>query len=138
MDKYIESWLSELANRPQRTISESFAVTGTINRHTGPKIDNMSVRVNFAPADDFTVVNKVPMTEELIDLRFPEMVVFGILDLMMTAEWTPVVKIKITLEAADYHPIDCSPWGFLEAGRDAARKAIQVIGLRGTALKWPP
>ena len=53
-------------------------------------------------------------------------VVFGLLDVVMFAEFGPLYKIKITLDDAAYHDVDSSDNAFREAVRDAGRNVIEV------------
>ena len=56
----------------------------------------------------------------------PQCVVFGMLDVVMLAEFGPLYKIRITLDDAAYHEVDSSENAFREAGRNAGRKIIET------------
>jgi hypothetical protein len=127
MRDYIQRWTAELMKRPEKTIASCVEVTGERHKHVGPKIEYASVRVSLEPADEFEVVDEVEQNTELKQMGYPDWFVFGLLDILMTAESMPLTKIKIVLKNATYDRIDSSPRAFLEAGRDAGQKIRATI-----------
>ena len=64
---------------------------------------------------------------EALAVAWPQSVVFGLLDVVVFAEFGPLLKIKITLQDAAYHEVDSSENAFREAGRDAGRNIIETV-----------
>jgi len=82
-----------------------------------------------SPAEELDVVDNVPCRKELeaLGVAWPRSVVFGLLDVLMFAEFGSLYKIRITLDDAAYHEVDSSESAFREAGRDAGRKVIETV-----------
>ena len=82
-----------------------------------------------SPAEEPDVVDNVRYRQELeaLGMAWPRCVVFGVLDVVMFAEFGPLSKIRITLEDAGYHEVDSSETAFREAGRDAGRRVIETV-----------
>jgi len=72
---------------------------------------------------DFFLISASGLNDEL----WPRCVVFGVLDVVMFAEFGPLSKIRITLEDAGYHEVDSSETAFRKAGRDAGRRVIETV-----------
>jgi len=85
--------------------------------------------MTIAPAEELDVVDSVPCRTELeaLGVAWPQCVVFGLLDVVMFAEFGPLYKIRITLDDAAYHEVDTSENAFRQAGRDAGRHAIETV-----------
>jgi hypothetical protein len=62
---------------------------------------------------------------------------FGLLDVVMFAEFGPLYKIRITLDDSAYHEVDSSENAFREASRDAGRKPIETVA-RDRLIRFDP
>jgi hypothetical protein len=71
------------------------------------------VELTIDPAEELSAVDNVPCRNELeaLGVAWPQSVVFGILDVLMFAEFGPLYKIRITLDDAAYHEVDSSENG---------------------------
>ena len=87
------------------------------------------------PADRFEVVDRVPCGSEIdaLGVGWPQTVVYGLLDVLMTMESHPLYNVRVTLTDAAYHHTDSTEIALREAGRDAGRKIIEQIGADGLA-----
>ena len=85
--------------------------------------------MTISPAEELDVIDNVPFRKELeaLGVAWPRCVVFGMLDVVMFAEFGSLSKIRITLEDAAYHEVDSSENAFREAGRDAGRNVIDTM-----------
>jgi hypothetical protein len=103
-------------------------VIGHHEKHIGPRSEFARVESTVEPAEELSVVDNVPCRKELeaLGVGWPQCFVFGILDILMFAEFGPLYKIRINLDDAAYHDVDSSENGFREAGRDAGRNIIEM------------
>jgi rRNA-processing protein FCF1 len=88
-----------------------------------------SVTLSVASREKFEVINKVALTKELVELKFPEMAIFGFLDIVMIVDSLDVTSIRIAIENVVVDPIETTAFAIREAGRDAARKLLQALKL---------
>lgn len=79
------------------------------------------------PTEQFEVITEVKMTPELEALRFPESVIYGVLDVLMVAGPAPLAGVRLRLKDADWDPVDTSAMAFPQAGRDAGRKIAATM-----------
>ena len=92
-----------------------------------------------SPAEELDVVDNVPCRKELqaLGVAWSQCVVFGLLDVVMFAEFGSLHKIRITLDDAAYHEVDSSENAFREASRDAGRKVIEMV-TRDRLIRFRP
>jgi hypothetical protein len=85
--------------------------------------------MTISAAEELDVVDNVPCRKKLEALgeAWPRCVVFGLLDVLMFAEFGSLYKIRITLDDAAYHEVDSSESAFREVGRDAERNVIETL-----------
>lgn len=131
MDRYIKMWAEGMQARSSAVISSKIQVTGERNQSLGPRFQFARVQVSVEPAPEFEVVDRTPVSKELRELDFPDWFVFGMLDVLLSAEPHPLHKIRVTLVAVEFDPIDTSAAAFRHAGRDAARKVMNTLCVRG-------
>ena len=88
------------------------------------------------PAEHFEVIDRVPCRREIEALRvgWPQVVVFGLLDVLMTMESHPLYRVRVTLNDAAYHHTDSTEIALREAGRDAGHKVVERVGADGLTL----
>jgi hypothetical protein len=127
MNDYIQRWMEELVCRPRKSISVPIELTGERAKHFGPRSDYASVRIVLESSTEFEVVNEVGDDQQLKSLGYPEHFIFGLLDILMTAEAMPRTSVRVVLKSASYDPVDSSPKAFLEAGRDAGQKVHALL-----------
>lgn len=128
MKDYLERWVGGLLRRSSVRLQQGITVVGHREEHFGPRSEFARVVMTINPAEEFDVVDNVPCRKELesLGVAWPMCVVFGLLDVVMFAEFGPLYKIRITLDDAAYQDVESSENAFREAGRDAGRNVIEV------------
>ncbi len=127
MIDYLKLWADGLLTRRSLTLKSKITVVGERNQHLGPRFEFAKVQMSVEPASSFEVVDALPANEELRQLGYPDWAVFGLLDVLTTAESSPLTNIRVILEKAEHHPVDSSQMAFRQAGRDAGRKIIESL-----------
>jgi translation elongation factor EF-G len=59
--------------------------------------------------------------------------IFGVIDVLMTAESAPLRNVRLKVVDAVVHPVDSSRMAFRRAGRDAGRKALEAVSRSASA-----
>lgn len=127
MTDYLKLWADGLLKRRSLTLKSKITVVGERNQHLGPRFEFAKVQITVEPAPSFEVVDIVPGNEELRQLGYPDWAVFGLLDVLIVAESSPLTNIRVILEKVEHHPVDSSQMAFRQAGRDAGRKIMQAM-----------
>jgi hypothetical protein len=110
-------------------------IVGERNVHLGPRFDYARVVMDVEPSKEFEIVSAVEVgnaarfgyDEATVD-HIMEKFIFGLLDEILTNEPGPIMRVRVTLKAADIDPIDSSADAFFEAGQDAGRKLRVALG----------
>ncbi len=125
---YLDLWVADLRSRESVRLTRAISVVGHREKHFGARSEFAKVTVTVNPAEELEVVDHVPYRKELeaLGVAWPRSVVFGMLDVLMLAEFGSLYKIRITLDDAAYHEVDSSERAFREAGRDAGRKVLET------------
>src|SRR5579871_1072885 len=125
---YFDVWISDLRQRKSVHLICPIAVEGHREKHLGPRSEFARVVLTASPAEELEVFDNVPCRNELktLGIAWPQSVIFGVLDVLMFAEFGALHKIRITLDDAAYHEVDSSESAFREAGRDAGRRIIEA------------
>jgi translation elongation factor EF-G len=121
---------SRICGRASQSVSLSqYQLPGIAKDISDPYSEFAKVAVSIEPAEELDVVDNVPYRKELeaLGVAWPPAFVFGLLDVVMFAEFGPMHKIRITLADAAYHEVDSSENAFREAGRDAGYKIIETV-----------
>ena len=136
---YLELWIANLGKRNSVRLTQAITVVGHREKHFGPRSEFARVVMTIRPSEGLHVVDNVPWRKELeaLGVAWPQCVVFGVLDILMFAEFGPLYKIKITLDDAAYHEVDSSENAFREASRDAGRKIIETV-TRDRLIRFDP
>lgn len=128
MKDFVQLWKDGLTDGPATPLQFSFRALGERNCHAGAHWEFARIQVLVEPASAFEVIDAVPEGAELARYRFPDWAVFGLLDVFMLHEpAAPIRNVRITLEKAEYSPVDSYPIAFRNAGRDAGRKIVRFI-----------
>lgn len=127
MKTYFEQWFNNLMSRRSEVISISGTVVGLQNRHLGPRTDYAKLAITYEPWDSFLIDCTAPNIEELRANAYLDYAVFGVLDVLLTAQSYPIRNIHLTIKEADIHPVHANQLAFRWAGRDAARKLLDVL-----------
>ena len=136
---YLDLWITNLRQRTSVRLKQAVPIIGHRKKALGPHSEFARVVMTISPADELDVVDNVPCRKELeaLGVAWPRCVVFGLLDVVMFAEFGPLYKIRITLDDAAYHEVDSSENAFREASRDAGRKLIQTL-TRDRLIRFDP
>jgi len=126
---YLDLWIANLRQHKSLRLTQAITVVGHRLTHSGPHSEFAKVAMTISPADELDVVDNVPCRKELetLGVAWPKCVVFGLLDVVMFAEFGPLYKIRITLDDAAYHEVDSSENAFRHAARDAGRNFIETV-----------
>jgi hypothetical protein len=122
-----DKWFANLLERRGLPLSAPIALLGECRRHIGPTMQIASVEFVVVPSDHFDVVNEVALTVELADLKFPDYAIFGFLDVAMPMDSIGINSIKLLVKTVGVDAIESSALALREAGRDAARKLLQIL-----------
>jgi translation elongation factor EF-G len=127
MKDYLALWGEGSSDEHSRTLPTTITVIGE-RIHAG-KNEFAKVELTVLPATTFNVVDSVPEKSELekLGVGWPDPVVLGLLDVLLTAAQGPLRNIRVILERVWYHEVDSSQGAFRGAGRDAGRKIIEAI-----------
>jgi translation elongation factor EF-G len=125
---YIDLWDGNQPRRNSVRLIRKVSVIGSRVKQFGMRGEFGKVEMTVDPAEKLSVVDSVPWRKELeaLGVAWPQCVIFGVLDILMFAEFGPLYKIRITLEDAEYHEVDSTQNAFREAGRDAGRNIVEM------------
>ena len=130
MKDYLSLWAEGLPNQRSRVLSAPVTVLGKRIRQVGPKGEFAKIQLTVHPSNLFEVIDRVAERSELekLGVGWPDCAIFGLLDVLMFAEFGPIYKVCVVLEQVWYHEVDSSWQAFRHAGRDAGRKIVESIG----------
>lgn len=117
-------WFEDICARKGRTLLAPLEVTGQCDRWLGTMRQRASLRTIINPCDKFSVSNEVAPSADLIQARFPDMAIFGFLDIAMICDFFDAKSVQLVLKSVDFSPVETSAEAFREAGRDAAQKFL--------------
>ena len=132
MKTHLQKWFEDIATRHSDSPSGSGAVEGLRDQHLGPRRDFARVQVFFEPSPSFEVICTAPNLEELNTNGYLDFIVFGLLDVLLTAQAYPMRNVRLTITEAEIHPIHANQMAFRWAGRDAARKLLELLRAEAT------
>jgi len=124
---YLEKWLHDLATRQSEAISKTVRVVGVRDKILGPRSDFARIEVICEPASKLEVVFDVPNATELEQEGYLEWATLGLLDVLMTGNTYPLRNVRLTIKAAEVHPIHSNQMAFRHAGRDAGRQILEAL-----------
>jgi len=127
MKDYIELWKQNVTTRPAQTVKSGIEITGERDKHMGAQHEYAKVKIYVEPSDHFEVVDLVESTSKAREEGYPDSFLFGLLDMMMTMEHGPLIRVRVTLKTAEYDPINSSSKSYWGAGRDAGRKLAETV-----------
>ena len=134
MKDYLRLWSDGFHEESSIVLPQPITVVGEREKHLGPKSEFARVKLTVHPSHMFEVVDNVTEKSELekLGVGWPDCAVFGLLDVLMVAEFGPLYKVRVTLEEVWYHEVDSSWRAFRNAARDAGRKIIQSLHAQRT------
>jgi hypothetical protein len=124
----LELWFRDIVERRSAKVPRVVRVVGVRDKHLGPRCDYARVVVEAEPANQFSVIGPTgPLTTE--GELFLRAAVYGVLDVVLTAEPFPLRDFALRIVEIQSHPVDSSIMAFRRAGRDAGKKLLQEAGL---------
>ena len=136
MKDYVQFWLDTLRDRYEDrvrhkdTVPERIEVVGQVNNHGDPKWVKAAVRIVIEPADAFEVVDEVEKVDALRGFNHPDYIMIGLLTVLMTARYSPILRVRVILKEVTIDPIETSRAAFEMAGRDAGHKILEAMKQR--------
>jgi hypothetical protein len=127
MKPILEQWLADVANRQPAQLNQSGLVEGIRDKPLGPRSDYAKITVVFEPASQLEVDCSATNRSELVADGYLQGALFGLLDVLLTDGAYPLRNVKLTITAAEIHPIHSSQMAFRWAGRDAGTKLLEAI-----------
>ena len=129
---YLKMWIDNLMLKESISIDRNIQVDGIRNKHLGPRIEYAKVKYEIGPSDQFSVDFSKLKTNLSTDLNGEQVEmlnfsIFGLLDILMINNTTPIKKINIIFLEADFDIINSNRMAFRNAGRDAGEKIIKII-----------
>jgi len=129
---YLEKWAENLSTVRSQPLRRTVRVEGIHKAHLGPRMEFARVEFEAEPADRFIAVVRVPGIEADVEKqRFIEWAIFGLLDVVMLAEPSPLKNMRITVLGLDVDPVDSSMMAFRLAGREAGRRLLEDLRSKG-------
>jgi translation elongation factor EF-G len=138
LNEYLTLWANELLQRRSSKLNSTISVTGERDQSASPKWDFAKIKLRVEPSTEFEVVNNVSRdvnnvaTSEELQL-FLNWAIFGMLDVLLVANASPLRDVRIVLMEAEVHRVDSSQMAFRMAGRDAGRKILDARKSGSTA-----
>jgi len=115
-------------SRTSLDLKQSVEVDGTRDQHLGGRWETARIRITAKPHDCFLVTTDMLINElELVKYGYLDWAIMGLLDILLVSEAYPLRNVHIKFLEADIHPVNASQMAFRQAGRDAARKLLQVV-----------
>lgn len=127
MKTYLKRWTADVVARQSATLTASGSVEGVREKILGPRSDFAKIVVAYEPSQSLIVDCTAPNREELQANGYLDNAVFGLLDVLLTVGAYPLRNVKLTITAAEIHPIHANQMAFRWAGRDAAAKLLEAI-----------
>ena len=126
IERYVEGWKDSILNTHHLSIASEVSTTGEINQPLGGRWRVAKIEVLVEPAPSFCVSCEMeePLTRQMEREGFLEHAVYGMIDILATAQLSPVLRLRIRFVGAAIHPVESTPVAFRLAGRDAARRIL--------------
>src|SRR5579859_4808275 len=98
---YIDLWKQNITTRRAQAVESGIEIAGERDKRLGPLHEYAKVTIYVEPSDHFEVVDVVESTNRAREEGFPDNFIFGLLDIVMTAEHGPLLRFRLTLKAAE-------------------------------------
>ena len=140
-DDYLTAWATNAIGRHSVRLRASVTAHEEYKRQTNAGM-YASVTIIAEPADAFAVSVELPpgVLQQMRDpygsrvARVPggrydggaflEETIFGVLDILVTADVYPLLGMHLRLVEAAIHPVDSKPYAFRMAGRQVGRRIV--------------
>ncbi len=124
MTDYLQKWFQWKSTRRFWYLKKPASATETFHVHTGPRFIFGQVTLVATPAEAFLFKSDVTWPERP-DLH-DDLVLYGILDILLSAAHEPILGVAVVLTAFGWHEIDSVPLGYYFAAKEATRTLIGV------------
>jgi len=131
MTDHIQRWFDTLRERRRDSVPRRIEVIGQVNNHGDPNWTKVVARIVVEPADTFEFVNEVPDQGEWSQLPYDDRLVTGLLSVLITAQYSPILNVRVSLKELKIDPIEAALAHFEMAGRDAGQKVIEAMKSNG-------
>lgn len=125
----LNDWFQSLIARSYAEVKDTVQATGVCKKHTGGMVLYASVNLSVGPGKGIEycdLLNEAVRTKMTSEGWYRQ-ILYGVLDVFLTHSATPISSFILTIEGVDYHEIDSNELAFRLAGRDAARKCLNVM-----------
>jgi hypothetical protein len=123
---YLEKWAQSIIRRTSNTLKAPVEIEAVRDAHLGPRWEYAKVRLRIEPAETFEVRSEVEIMDDTVRQTYLDATIFGLLDVLLVAEASPLIRISVCVTALEQHEIDSTPMAFRMAGREAGRKLLQA------------
>jgi hypothetical protein len=131
-----EAWFRRKLERRRLTVREAREVRHVYKRPLGPRSCYAGIRLRVEPADEFSFTSHAAWPEGEEGEAYERSLLDGVLDELLARDVGPVViRIKVTVLAIEFHPVDSSRHAFYEAARGAIRDALRLDD-GGSNVDW--
>lgn len=123
---YMASWAENVLTRASVRLPCAITVVGVCDRHVGPNWHAAEVKIRAEPAPEFRATNNVvgDVGNVMGSEGWLNEVVWGLLDVLLTAGPSPVTGLHVYVLGATIDPIKSKGVAFRLAGRDAGHKIL--------------
>jgi hypothetical protein len=124
---YVSQWYTDLTSRtPYNPLKDEKEAWGEIREHPGPRIRAAKVKIAIAPSSQLEIVDRLAAenSDLLKQQECFDQIIFGVLDVMMTALPSPIQTFRLSILDAEYDEINSSPMAFRLAARQAAKTIL--------------
>jgi hypothetical protein len=132
---YLEEWATSIIKKPSAKLKEPVEVDGLRDAHLGPRWEYAKVRMRIEPSDGFDVRFEISQNMSTKQSTYLDAAIMGLLDVILLAESSPLIDIRVIVIGLEEHEVDSSPRAFRMAGRDAGQNLLRTA--RDRALTSP-
>src|SRR5215211_7050728 len=119
----LQAWFNDALTRTLVTIMKSGLITGSYRRNYAP-IQWARVVMYVAPANELTV--EVDHINQLASEPMLDSALYGVLDILLTAQGNPTLSVLLRLEAVHIDKFSTEN-AMRMAGRDIGRQIIEKL-----------
>ncbi|MDH5506715.1 MAG: hypothetical protein OEZ02_05805 [Anaerolineae bacterium] len=127
MKEYINLWITDLLNRSPLDIKGISSAQGICNRPGPSGMITAKVKISLGPSDRIIVINEVKGEDrKTLEMHnFDEQIIFGALDVLLTAKLHPYRTFELRILEVEIHEITTVPIAFRIAAADAITKIMR-------------
>jgi Elongation factor G, domain IV len=123
---YLEKWAQSILRRTSNTLKTPVEIEAERDAHLGPRWEYAKIKLRIEPAETFEVRSEVQITEDTVRQTYLDATIMGLLDVLLVAEESPLIRISVNITALEEHEVDSTPMAFRMAGREAGKKLLKA------------